>query len=394
MLEPGFSMAADVSTTPLIIHNGIHTQVPVSEDNRNGHVKPKVRQDGHYDKEGKRWARRRDNSRFAGNIHIVKPSTKDFNLSVCLPRSTFPKPLPAFLPRHLAAPSASLPHRDPISANAGRYSLSLKGVRKELRRSGPRAEQIVLDIEQELTAWLEMGGVLLSPDSQHVLSFSRMPGTPIGSSKSIIEIHRSPTESIWRIDEDFPRFLLHCVARFHGVVSFSKTTQRDEPEMRLTHLLRPNVTRPDFTAPGVLDTPPATDVDGLSASDTEESDVASDFALGSEAEYLSTLPLVSSSFSHEEGRGSQVRSSELPSFDEAESSLGEREDDTLSISVESLTFDTERRDWEPTARTHGVRASPVLSRSPSRSVRQSTRRVPGIRVLNENRLRFWQYVFA
>ncbi|KAF8514174.1 hypothetical protein JB92DRAFT_2592120, partial [Gautieria morchelliformis] len=88
------------------------------------------------------------------------------------------------------------------SANAGRYSLSLKGVRKELRRSGPRAEQIVLDIEQELTAWLEMGGVLLSPDSQHILSFSRMPGTLIGSSKSIIEIHCSPMEIIWRIDED------------------------------------------------------------------------------------------------------------------------------------------------------------------------------------------------
>jgi hypothetical protein len=174
------------------------------------------------------------------------------------------------------------------------------------------------------------------------------------------------------------------------LILLGKTTQGDELEMRLTHLLRPNVTRPDFTAPGVLDTPPATDVDGLSASDTEESDATSEFALGSEAE-LSTSPFVRSSFLHEEGTGSQVRSSELPSFGEAESSLGEREDDTLSISVESSTFD--RRDWEPTARTRGVRASPVMSRSPSRPVRQGTHRVPGIRVLNENRLRFWQYVF-
>ena len=161
-------------------------------------------------------------ARFAGNVHIVKPSTQDFSLNLSLPRPTFPKPLPPFLPRHLSAPSASLPLRDPASANAGRYSLSLKGVRRELRRSGPRAEQIVLDIEEELTEWLETGGVLLSPDSQHALSLSAISGVPLGSSKSIIEVHRSPTELIWRIDDDFPRFLLHCVARFHGVVSFSK----------------------------------------------------------------------------------------------------------------------------------------------------------------------------
>ena len=161
-------------------------------------------------------------ARFAGNVHIVKPSTKDFSLNLPLPRSTFPKPLPPFLPRHLSAPSASLPLRDPASANAGRYSLSLKGVRRELRKSGPGAEQIVLDIEQELTEWLETGGVLLFPDSRRTSSSLAVSGTPLGSSKSIIEVCRSPTELIWRIDEDFPRFLLHCVARFHGVVSFSK----------------------------------------------------------------------------------------------------------------------------------------------------------------------------
>lgn len=161
-------------------------------------------------------------ARFVGNGYIVKPSTKDFALSLSLPRSTFPKPLPPFIPRHLSAPSASLPHRDPASANAGRYSLSLTGVRRELRRSGPGAEQIVLDIEQELMEWLETGGILISPDSQHVHPLAGTSGVPLGSSQSIIEVHRSPTELIWRIDKDFPRFLLHCVARFHGVVSFSK----------------------------------------------------------------------------------------------------------------------------------------------------------------------------
>lgn len=160
-----------------------------------------------------------------GNAHIVKPSIKDFGLSLSIPRPTFPKPLPSFIARHLSAPSALPPLRNPASANAGRYSLSLKGVRRDLRRSGPRAEQIVLDIEQELMDWLESGGILISPDSQDP-ELSATPGTPIGSSNSIIEVHRSPTELIWRIDEDFPRFLLHCVARFHAVVSFSKLDQK------------------------------------------------------------------------------------------------------------------------------------------------------------------------
>ena len=148
------------------------------------------------------------------------------SLSLPLPRSTFPRPLPPFLPRHLSAPSASPPRRDPASANAGRYSLSLKGVRRELRRAGPRAEQIVLDIEQELTRWLDAGGVLLfpAPPPQHPPQHppAARAGTPRGSSATITEVHRSPTELVWRLDGDFPRFLLHCVARFHGVVSFSE----------------------------------------------------------------------------------------------------------------------------------------------------------------------------
>ena len=153
----------------------------------------------------------------------MKPTTKDFGVYTSSPRTTFPKPLPPFLPRHLSAPSALTPSRDPSSANAGRYSLSLKGVRRELRKSGPRSEQIVLDIEQELTQWLHSGGILLCPDSNPTL-LSPGLGKPLGKSNSIHELRRSPTELVWRIDENFPRYLLHCVARFHGIVSFSKFT--------------------------------------------------------------------------------------------------------------------------------------------------------------------------
>jgi len=161
-------------------------------------------------------------AKFSGNRHIVKPSNKDFELNLAHPRTTFPKPLPPYLPRHISAPSASVPRRDPLSANAGRYSLSLKGVRKELRRAGPGAEYIVLDIERELTDWLVMGGVLVYPDQLDNPSFGNFAGKPLGSSNCITEVRRTPTELIWNIKEDFPRFLLHCVARFHGVVSFSQ----------------------------------------------------------------------------------------------------------------------------------------------------------------------------
>ncbi|KIJ49460.1 hypothetical protein M422DRAFT_161445 [Sphaerobolus stellatus SS14] len=212
-----------METIVSISHNVTNTivdQVPQRDETATINV-ARVRQETRYEKEGKRWARRRENSKFAGNRHIVKPSSKDFQLNLSHPRSTFPKPLPPYLPRHLSAPSASIPRRDPASANAGRYSLSLKGVRRELRRAGPQAEQIVLDIERELTEWLLVGGVLISPDTELLQPLSNIAGRTLGTTNSIQEIRRTPTELVWRINEDFPRFLLHCVARFHNVVSFS-----------------------------------------------------------------------------------------------------------------------------------------------------------------------------
>ncbi|KAF8585971.1 hypothetical protein K439DRAFT_1632235 [Ramaria rubella] len=354
--------------------------------------KPTFRQDRRYEKEGKRWIRRRDNSRFAGNGHIVKPSTKDFSLSYSYPRTTFPKPLPSFLPRHPPAPSASAPLRDPASANAGRYSLSLKGVRKELRRSGPGAERIVLDIERELTDWLQSGGILLSPDAPRPISL--LGGTPLGSSSSIVEITRSPTELIWRIDADFVRFLLHCVARFHGIVSFSKTMLGTERDIRLTHLLRPNVTRPDFMAPGALDTPPTSDIDAFSVIlDTEDSDAASEFTFGSTAGDLpASSPRMISTLISEEMDDRPTRSLNRE-YSETGSFVGEREDDALSHSVASITLEDQSQDWEQTPRRRGVRAVPLPSRSPSRPVRRNPRR-PRAHLVANNQLGFWNYVFA
>ncbi|PCH43368.1 hypothetical protein WOLCODRAFT_164382 [Wolfiporia cocos MD-104 SS10] len=60
-------------------------------------------------------------------------------------------------------------------------------------------------------------------------------------------------------DDAFARYVVHCCARLHGVVSFSK----DDPLHRLTHHLRPNVTQPTHVraarrAAPVPDTPPPT----------------------------------------------------------------------------------------------------------------------------------------
>jgi hypothetical protein len=163
--------------------------------------------------------------------------------------------------------------------------------------------------------------------------------------------------------------------------------------MRLTHLLRPNVTRPDFTALGVLDTPPASDVDAFSVMmDTEDSDVASEVAFGSEEGAITRSTLNSSNVTRRDDPEYQVRILERPQLDDAVSSGGEHADDTFSISVESLTPE-ESRDWE-SAPSRRARAMSSPSCSPSRPGRRSTLRIVNPQVLAQNHLPFWQYVFA
>lgn len=53
--------------------------------------------------------------------------------------------------------------------------------------------------------------------------------------------------------------------------------------MRLTYLLRPNVTRPDFRATAALDSPPVTDLDYYSSQIDTESDFISDRETRSDA---------------------------------------------------------------------------------------------------------------
>jgi len=215
--------------------------------------------------EGKRWIRRKDNARFTGNPHIVAATKKDYALPTPQARATFPEPLPPYLPRNAKVPTGTVPQRDPLSANAGRFSLSLKGMRRGLRKCGFRAEPLVRDVEQEIVEWLHAGGTVLNPDARQAEDLT-VPGIPVGDTGTIFEVYRTPLQLVWYIENDsFARYVVHCCARYHEIVSFSKELSG----RRLTYLLRPNVTRPDHLAPGTLDTPPVTDIDHSSHPDTD-----------------------------------------------------------------------------------------------------------------------------
>lgn len=223
------------------------------------------------DKEGRRWIRRKENARFADNVHIVLPSKRDYAITSPNKQPTFPHPLPHYLLRNNAIPAAVPAITEPSSANAGRFSMSLKGMRRELRKSGPRTELLVKEVEGEIVSWLKDGGVMLSPDAAAEVCF---PGISVGSTEAIKEVSRTPLQLVWWIADDaFTRYVVHCCARYHDVVSFSK----DISGQRLTYLLRPNVTRPDYHALASLDTPPVTDLSEASLSDFDtESDILSD----------------------------------------------------------------------------------------------------------------------
>ncbi|KAF8514224.1 hypothetical protein BU17DRAFT_52777 [Hysterangium stoloniferum] len=393
-----------MEATSTLVYNST-LAAPISQDAETSSslrgTKARGQQEGRYEKEGKRWLRRRDNSQFVGNRHIVKPSKKDFELPYSRPQTTFPNPLPSFLPRHASIAPTSIPTRDPVSANAGRYSLSLKGVRRELRKGGPNVERIVLDIEHELVEWLTAGGVVLEPDAQHEVPFSRTLGEPLGASQLIREIRRSPMELVWRVDSDFPRFLLHCVARFHNIVSYSD-------DVRLTHLLRPNVTRPDFLAAKSLDTPPPSDMDAISnIADTDESDMDAGpelaplseegepqmFALQSVPEKRNTLDTSVGRVYQPDG---SLKHQPHPQDEAYEASIdGTDDDEALSASVGSIALASSSRDWERTPRRLEPRAVSSPSRSPSRPARRTPRRMPHAAMAPQSQsLTFWHYVYG
>lgn len=190
------------------------------------------------EQEGKRWVRRRDNgelrhiravitlieqltlieARFVANPHIVPPTSGDYAIEAPQGRTTFPEPLPAYLPRVSPAPSPNVPVYDPGSAAAGRFSLSLKGVRKNLRKSGGRSRELIKVIEDEVVKWLKQS-VNVMPVEESIVEERRVIDAP----GLITEVRRSYSQLVWSVPDDaFLRWIVHCTARFHSVVSFSK----------------------------------------------------------------------------------------------------------------------------------------------------------------------------
>ncbi|KAL4073956.1 hypothetical protein V8B97DRAFT_1865623 [Scleroderma yunnanense] len=220
--------------------------------------------------EGKRWVRRRENAKFTHNPHITPPTTADFSLpSRDLPSSTFPVPLPPYLPRSITVPPTVLPSTDPATSAAGLFSLSLRGARRTLRRR-PFTAPLVKAIESHLINWLD-GGTFFSPNEGAGTSSFTFPGEPVGGRDDLREVRREAGRLVWAVrtgaegDGGFERFIVHCIARWHNIVSFSKDTDG----RRLTYLLRPNATRP---VPSSLDTPPISDVSDFHVSDANTSD--------------------------------------------------------------------------------------------------------------------------
>ena len=167
-----------------------------------------------------------------------------------------------------------------------------------------------------------------------------------------------------------------------------------EGDIRVTHLLRPNVARPDFMAPDALDTPPVSDSDIFSVvMDTEDSDATSEqeHSLASDGGEVQC----SRAGGFLEERDSAVPSRSLHehiSQNETDSSVCEEHED-LSMSVDSLTPAVDNYDWEQTPRRRGARTD-SSSRSPARPVRRTFRHVSRPLMLEGNQLEFWRYVFA
>ncbi|KAL0570512.1 hypothetical protein V5O48_011458, partial [Marasmius crinis-equi] len=402
--QPQASLDAPVQLSfPAILRNpGVSSRYAHLHDSRykpapstTSRVPKKTRRD---ENGGRRWVRRKENAQFVGNPHVVAATRKDYQIQSTPIKATFPEPLPPYLPRTAKVPSRNAPELDPNSANAGRFSMSLKGMRRDLRKFGYRAEVLVRDIEAEIILWLDAGGAVISPDlrNEDVLEF---PGRALEDTQTVFEVSRTPLKLVWDTSSDgFARYVVHCCARFHNVVSFSK----DVSGKRLTYLLRPNVTRPDHNAAIGIDTPPATDVDSSSHfgsdsdflsdrdahSDLAESDIERDLP----QPHLTTIPErptpSSPLASDDEEKWSVVGGSDIDG-DESENDSGGLVESIVSLSIQEeeggdgdTTLDATPRPALPSMysrsrlqdRRH-LRSTSSPSRSPARrAARRAARR--------------------
>ncbi|TFY80977.1 hypothetical protein EWM64_g3031 [Hericium alpestre] len=230
-----------------------------------------------HDNEGKRWVRRKDN----GTPFHGKPTHRSPCEAGSRPSSPpcdlhLPNTPPAIPASQLVSSTGDdAPASNLLTAHAGRFGRTLRGMRRTLRKAGPRTQALVHGVETELLEWLQDAHVSIrtSADGLDADGFD-FPGRAVGGQEGVREVERTPARLVWWIEDDaWARYVVHCCARYHEVVSFSK----DTAEHRLTYLLRPNATRPDRSARDHLVTPPTTDHD-VSSLSAYDSDLVSSFS--------------------------------------------------------------------------------------------------------------------
>jgi len=86
--------------------------------------------------------------------------------------------------------------------------------------------RITLIRDEELLSWLETGDVLVFPAAGVVRECDAAPSSAsFTGSGPIREVERTPMRLVWSTEDDaFARYIIHCVCRWHSVVSYSTFT--------------------------------------------------------------------------------------------------------------------------------------------------------------------------
>ncbi|GAA5913528.1 uncharacterized protein JCM6883_004444 [Sporobolomyces salmoneus] len=258
---------------------------------------------------GRRRRRRWENAQLAGNPHLHRPTRADFNPGPSLKglSTTFAPPPSNFSRSTYSSPVNSAASNSSISLESGQFTMSLKGLRKNLRTGvvgsrvtrgqGGRTEEVLEIMERELSEWLTFEG-RVSPGFYHDGSLSAakildptpledwqpppssvdsLPDEPVSRSRpppsppaTLVELTRLPHTLVWLAPSPQHRYLLHSLARYYRLQSFSRPLSPLDPSVRVTHILQPQIARPTIVSSG-FDTPSATDWSSASALSTEVS---------------------------------------------------------------------------------------------------------------------------
>ncbi|GAA6025548.1 hypothetical protein JCM11491_000051 [Sporobolomyces phaffii] len=275
---------------------------------------------------GKRRRRRWENNQLAGNPHVSRPTRADFHppTSTSKRTTTTFAPPPADFPRSTyLTPAQGLDEDDDDARGQGQFHMSLRGLRRTVRNTvvgprvrrgdGGRTEEVLDIMERELRQWLLFQG-RVEPGFYHDVATSPaktldptpledyptatvvvgLPDEPVrttttprdasGPPATLVELTRLPHQLVWLAPHPQHRFLIHALARYYRLQSFSRPLDRDT---RVTTILRPQLSR-RATARVPLasgfDTPSATDVGTtdatVSASEIETESSEAEFTDG------------------------------------------------------------------------------------------------------------------